>query len=137
MQAVVFAEGLWAELSIAGFGIEDPLAEAWRRFEPLLVRTRGYHQVIARKRGREVGVAAMFTRRRVAWLGGGSVLPAARGDGIQRALIAYRARAAEALGCRRAMATADVDDVSAANLTAMGPRRIWTRAQYRYDPLMD
>ena len=103
----------------------------------MLVRTRGYHQVIARKRGREVGVAAMFTRRRVAWLGGGSVLPAARGDGIQRALIAYRARAAEALGCRRAMATADVDDVSAANLTAMGPRRIWTRAQYRYDPLMD
>ena len=76
----------------------------------------------------------MFTRRRIAWLGAGTVLPEARGRGIQRALIAYRARAAEALGCRRVMATAELGDVSAANLSAMGMARIWSRTHYPFDP---
>ncbi|HEX5825457.1 MAG TPA: GNAT family N-acetyltransferase, partial [Candidatus Limnocylindrales bacterium] len=127
----------WAELFVAGFGIEGPLAGAWLRFAPILAKARGYHQVIARQGGREVGAAAMFTRRRVAWLGAGTVLPEARGRGIQRALIAHRARAAETLGCRRVMATAELDDVSAANLTSMGIPRIWSRTHYRFDPAVD
>jgi GNAT superfamily N-acetyltransferase len=65
-------------------------------------------QLIARLDGRDVGAAAMFTRRRIAWLGAGTVLPEARGRGIQRALIAQRARAADELGCRRIIATADL-----------------------------
>jgi MOSC domain-containing protein YiiM/GNAT superfamily N-acetyltransferase len=127
-------ERLWAEVFVAGFGIEGPLAEAWLRFEPVLASARGYHQVIAWQDGRAVAAAATFTRRRVAWLGAGTVLPDARGRGIQRALIAYRARAAETAGCRRVMATAELDDVSAANLTAMGIPRIWSRTHYRFDP---
>jgi MOSC domain-containing protein YiiM/GNAT superfamily N-acetyltransferase len=127
-------ETRWAELFVAGFGIEGPLAEAWLRFEPRLARARGYYQVIAALDGREVGAAAMFTRRRIAWLGAGTVLPEARGLGIQRALIAHRARAAEALGCRRVMATAELDDVSAANLAAMAMPRIWSRTHYPFDP---
>lgn len=127
-------ERRWAELFVAGFGIEDPLAEAWLRFEPQLARARGYYQVIAALDGRDVGAAAMFTRRRIAWLGAGTVLPEARGRGIQRALIAYRARAAEVLGCRRVMATAELGDVSASNLAAMGMPRIWTRTHYPFDP---
>jgi MOSC domain-containing protein YiiM len=127
----------WAELFIAGFDIQGPLAEAWLRFEPVLARTRGYHQLIARLDGRDIGVAAMFTRRRVAWLGAGSVLPEARGQGIQRAMIAHRARAAETLGCRRIMATADLDDLSSANLAAMSIPRIWSRVHYRFDPALD
>jgi GNAT superfamily N-acetyltransferase len=127
-------ERRWAELFVAGFEIEGTLADAWLRFNPILARTRGYEQLIARQDGRDVGVAAMFTRRRVAWLGAGSVLPEARGQGIQRALIADRARRAEAMGCRRIMATADLDGTSAANLTAMGIPRIWSRAEYRFNP---
>jgi GNAT superfamily N-acetyltransferase len=127
-------ETRWAELFVAGFGIEGPLAEAWLRFEPRLARARGYYQVIAALDGREVGAAAMFIRRRIAWLGAGTVLPEARGLGIQRALIAHRARAAEALGCRRVMATAELDDVSAANLAAMAMPRIWSRTHYPFDP---
>jgi GNAT superfamily N-acetyltransferase len=130
-------EERWAELFLAGFGIEGPLADAWLRFEPLLARTRGYHQVIARLDGRDVGAAATFTRRRVAWLGGATVLPEARGRGVQRAMIAHRARTAEAAGCQRVMATADLDGVSAANLTAIGIPRIWTRTHYRFDPAAD
>jgi MOSC domain-containing protein YiiM len=127
-------ETRWAELFVAGFGIEGPLAEAWLRFERYLAKAHSYYQVIARQGGRDVGAAATFTRRRVAWLGAGTVLPEARGQGVQRALIAHRARAADALGCRRAMATAELDDTSAANLTAMGMPRIWSRAHYPFDP---
>ena len=123
-----------AELFIAGFGVEGALADAWRRFNPILVRVRGYHQFIAALDGRDVAASAMFLRRRVAWLGGGTVLSEARGGGIQRMLIADRVRRAAAAGAQRAMATADVDSRSAANLEAFGLRRIWTRAAYRVDP---
>ena len=75
----------------------------------------------------------MFTRRRVAWLGAGTVLPEARGRGIQRALIADRARLAAAAGCTKVMATADVGGRSAANLEALGLPRIWTRSHERFD----
>src|SRR3954470_11703087 len=95
----------WAELFVAGFGMSGPLADAWRRFNPILVRARGYHQFIAALDGRDVAASALFVRRRVGWLGAGTVLPEARGRGIQRALIADRvARAAEA-GAHRVMAT--------------------------------
>ncbi|HLO35715.1 MAG TPA: GNAT family N-acetyltransferase, partial [Candidatus Deferrimicrobium sp.] len=124
----------WAELFVAGFTIEGPLADAWRRFNPILVRSRGYHQFVAALDGRDVAASATFTRRRVAWLGAGTVLPEARGRGIQRALIVDRVRRAADAGVRRVMATAEVDTVSAANLEALGIRRIWTRAHYRVEP---
>jgi GNAT superfamily N-acetyltransferase len=126
--------GCWAELIIAGFGVEGPLADAWRRFNPILAQARGYHQFIAALDGRDVAAAAMFIRRRVAWLGAGTVLPQARGRGIQRALIEDRIRRAAAAGAHRVMATADVDSVSAANLEALGLPRIWTRGHYRVEP---
>jgi MOSC domain-containing protein YiiM/GNAT superfamily N-acetyltransferase len=125
--------GRWAELFVAGFGVEGPLADAWRRFNPILARARGYHQFIAALDGRDVAASAMFTRRRVAWLGAGTVLPEARGRGIQRVLIEDRLRRAAAAGAHRALATADVDSVSAANLGVLGLPRIWTRGLYRVD----
>jgi MOSC domain-containing protein YiiM/ribosomal protein S18 acetylase RimI-like enzyme len=124
----------WAELFVAGFGIEGPLADAWPRFNPLLVRAKGYHQLIASIEGRDVAVAASFTRRRVVWLGGAAVLPEARGLGIQRALVVERIRRGIEAGAHRATATAADRSVSAANLEALGLHRIWTRASYRFEP---
>jgi MOSC domain-containing protein YiiM/GNAT superfamily N-acetyltransferase len=123
----------WAEAFVAGFGLEDPLATAWRRLAPELARSRGQHQFLAEIEGRVVGAAASFVRRRVAWLGGGTVLPEARGRGIQRALIAERIARATDAGARWAMATADADTISAGNLEAMGLPRIWTRTSWRLD----
>jgi GNAT superfamily N-acetyltransferase len=125
----------WAELFIAGFEVDEPIDDAWRRFTPSLVRARGQQQFIGSLDGRDVAASAMFNRRRVTWLGAGTVLPEARGRGIQRALIADRAvRGAEA-GSLRVMATADVDSVSAANLEALGIERIWTRALARVNTM--
>ena len=126
--------GRWAELFVAGFEIEDPLAAAWCRFNPILVRSRGYQQFIGSLDGRDVAASALFNRRRVAWLGGGTVLPEARGRGIQRALIADRVRRGAEAGSTRIMATAEIDTPSAANLERFGIRRIWTRGHLRVDP---
>jgi GNAT superfamily N-acetyltransferase len=124
----------WAELYIAGFAIEGPVADAWRRFNPILVRARGYHQFIASLNGRDVAASALFNRRRVGWLGAGTVLPEARGRGIQRVLLVDRARRAAEAGSTRVMSTAEVDTRSATNLEALGIRRIWTRGHFRVEP---
>jgi ribosomal protein S18 acetylase RimI-like enzyme len=123
----------WADLFIEAFEVDGAAADAWRRFNPLLVRVRGYHQLIASLDGRDVAVAASYTRRRVVWLGGGAVLPEARGRGIQRALIVERIRRGVEAGAHRAFATADIGSVSGANLEALGLRHIWTRGSYRFD----
>jgi GNAT superfamily N-acetyltransferase len=123
----------WADLYIAGFGIEGPLADAWRRFNPLLARAKGYQQFIAALDGRDVAVSAMFNRRRVAWLGAGTVLPEARGRGIQRVLLADRVRRSAAAGSTRVLSTAEIDTTSASNLEALAIRRIWTRGHFRVD----
>jgi GNAT superfamily N-acetyltransferase len=127
----------WAELFIAGNELDARIAGAWRRFNPWLVRSRGQQQFIASLDGRDVAASAMFNRRRVAWLGAATVLPDARGRGIQRALIADRVLRANHAGSLRVIATADVDGVSAANLEALGIERIWTRALGRVDPKPD
>lgn len=123
----------WTGLFVAGFEVQEPLADAWRRFNPILARARGHREFIASLDGRDVAASAMFTRRRVAWLGAGTVLPEARGRGIQRTLIADRARLAAAAGCTKVMATADVGGRSAANLEAVGLPRVWTRSHERFD----
>ena len=124
----------WIAASVAANEVPDDVAGAIRRTGPFLARTKGEHLVIASLDGRDVGVAASFTRRRVAWLGGAAVLPEARGLGIQRALILERVRRAADAACRTAMATANAGSVSAANLEAMGIPRVWTRARYRVEP---
>ena len=124
----------WADVFIAGFGIQGPIADAWRRLNPILIRSRSYHQFIARLDGHDVAASALFVRRRVAWLGAGTVLPEARGQGIQRVLLADRLRRGADAGARKAMATADLGSTSGRNLEAVGLHRIWTRVLYRFDP---
>ena len=124
----------WADLFVAGFAIEEPIAGAWRRLNPILVRARGYQQFIGSLDGRDIAASALFNRRRVGWLGAGTVLPEARGRGIQRALIADRVRRAAEAGSTRVMATAEIDTPSAANLERFAIRRIWTRGHLRVDP---
>ena len=124
----------WVELFIEAFEIEQPTADAWRRFERQLAKAHGYHQVIAELDGRPVAVAATQTHRRVAWLGAGGVLPEARGRGIQRALIHHRVMVAAMAGCTRAMATASGGSLSSTNLVAAGLPEVWRRQHLRFDP---
>src|SRR4029079_13837779 len=112
----------WTDVVLAGFGMDGPNADAWRRLAPFLLASKGEHTFLAALHGRDVAAAQLFTRRRVGWIGNATVLPEARGQGVQRALIAHRICAAVEAGCRRVMATADAGSRSAANLEAMGLR---------------
>jgi MOSC domain-containing protein YiiM/GNAT superfamily N-acetyltransferase len=124
----------WSDAYVDWFDVPIGHLTARRRLTPLLARTRGYTQYVAELDGELVGIAAMQTHRRVAWLGAGGVHPDARGRGIQRALIAYRAARAAEAHCTRVMATALADTVSAGNLEAVGLREIWRRRHFRWDP---
>jgi len=71
-------------------------------------------------------------RRGVALLGAAEVVPAWRGRGIHRALIAERARQAEAEGTLHLVAQARQGSPSARHLAAMGLRPVWSRRDYPY-----
>jgi MOSC domain-containing protein YiiM/GNAT superfamily N-acetyltransferase len=83
---------------------------------------------------RPVGAASLHTHGKVAWLRGGVVAPDARGNGIQRALIAARARQAEEEGCTIIGSMAESEGPSATNLHRMRLRQIGTRRQFAYTP---
>jgi GNAT superfamily N-acetyltransferase len=110
------------------------MAPAVRRafLEGLLATAAGHGSTIflAEADGSPVGWARVFVRRGVALLGAAEVVPAWRGRGIHRALIAARARQAEAEGALHVVAQARDGSPSARNLAAMGLRPIWTRRDY-------
>lgn len=124
----------WAAIVVEGVGLEGEEAAAWPRLAPELARSRGQHLFIGELDGDAVAAGALFLRRRVAWLGGAAVLPAARGKGIQRWLIAERVRFAVERGAEIVMASADPDGPSERNLQSMGLKRLWGRRLWRFDP---
>jgi MOSC domain-containing protein YiiM/GNAT superfamily N-acetyltransferase len=91
-------------------------------------------QLIVERGGEAVGIAALHTRHRAAWMRGVWVAPAERGKGIQGAAIAARARLAGERGCDLIGASAAPGDASARNLERMGLRLVGTREHYRYVP---
>jgi MOSC domain-containing protein YiiM len=84
--------------------------------------------------GRPVGAASLHTSAQVGWLRGGVVAPDARGHGIQRALIAARARRAIELRCDLLGSWAEPEGPSATNLRRMGLRVVGERRLYPYRP---
>jgi GNAT superfamily N-acetyltransferase len=62
------------------------------------------------------------------------VAPQFRGRGLQRALVAARARAAIELGCDLVGAAAEPGWVSADNIERAGMRPVGTRGHYIYEP---
>jgi GNAT superfamily N-acetyltransferase len=78
--------------------------------------------------GRPVGTGSLTPIRTVAWLGGASTLPEARGRGAQHALLVDRLHRAQRMGCTLAAVTAVPDGVSARNLLRVGFQLLYTQA---------
>ncbi len=124
----------WTDAIVAGFGLLEPEAAAWRDLAPHLARATGEHLFVAEREGRVVGAAALFARRKVGLLAAAAVIPEARGGGVHRALIAARTRLAAQIGCDRLMATATSGGPSERNLVRAGFRPLWARRLWRFDP---
>ena len=90
--------------------------------------------MVARSGDAEVARAWLYTYRDTGWMRGAYVEPAWRGRGLQRSLLHARARLAAERGCDLVGTTAEPDTVSAANMIAVGLRRLAKRSQYRYEP---
>jgi MOSC domain-containing protein YiiM/GNAT superfamily N-acetyltransferase len=124
----------WTSVLVEASGIEGRERDAWLAIGRRLVGSAGRHHLLVEDGGVAVGVASLFTRRRVGLLATAAVLPAARGRGIQRALISERTRLAIERRCTTVTATALVGNSSARNLAAMGFRPVHEQALYRFDP---
>jgi MOSC domain-containing protein YiiM/GNAT superfamily N-acetyltransferase len=124
----------WTSVLVEASAIEGREQDAWFTIGRRLVGSGGHHHLLAELDGEPVGVASLFTRRRVGLLAMTAVLPRARGHGIQRALIAERVRLATDRRCTVAAASALAESSSAGNLEAMGFEAVHEQALYRFHP---
>ncbi len=91
-------------------------------------RVPGAHNLLAMIDGKAVGTGSLTPVRTVAWLGGATTLPEARGRGAQHALLVDRLHRAKRMGCNLAAVTAVPDGVSARNLLRVGFQLLYTQA---------
>jgi len=126
--------GPWAEIVVAASEMDGGVARAWRAAESGLGHAAHHHRFVAYLDGTPVGAASLHAHHGVGWLCAASVLPHARGRGVQRALLAARAERAVALRCDVIGAAAVAGSASHENVRQLGFRRVATRRSYRYDP---
>jgi len=127
----------WTTVLVEASEIEGRERDAWFAIGRRLVGSAGQHHLLVEDRRAAVGVAGLFTRRRVGLLASAAVLPAARGRGIHRALIAERIRIGIERRCTTVTASALVGSPSARNLATMGFRPVHEQALYRFNPGAD
>lgn len=126
-------DGALVEQVMRAAGASDPPA-VWSAVMAGLAGHPHATVVLAEEAGRPVAAAVLYLHHRTAWLRGASVVPQARGRGLQRALIAERARLAIERGGELLGAAAEPGSRSARNLEQAGLRRVGVRRQYRYQP---
>jgi len=121
----------WETILCDGFALDGPVRAAWLAAAPAIARIPGMHMLIADLDGGPAGAAGLYTRARVGGMSSAAVLPWARGRGIQGALIAARARLAEANACT--LVTGQAEGTSERNLLRAGMARLLVRGIYRVE----
>jgi GNAT superfamily N-acetyltransferase len=84
----------------------------------------GCTQLVARLDGAVVGCGSLTVLAGTGWLGAAATVPAARGRGVQTALLRHRLRLAADAGCDLVGVTASVGSVSYRNLQRVGFRLV-------------
>jgi MOSC domain-containing protein YiiM/GNAT superfamily N-acetyltransferase len=125
--------GTWASMVVEAAGLPPAAGRAFVDLEPHLARAAHHHRFIAELHGRAVGAGSLHTHHGVGWLRAGTVLPAHRGRGIQRALIEERSAAAARLGCDLVGGSATEGGSSSRNLGRVGARAVAVRHRYPID----
>ena len=125
----------WMEIVIEANAPIPEVATLWRSMAPHIGRTPDWTLIAGEADGRMVAAASLFVTDGVGWQSWASVLPAARGHGFQRALIAARTRLAAEAGCDIVAAWALAGAHSSDNLARAGLRRIGQRVVVRASDL--
>jgi MOSC domain-containing protein YiiM len=124
----------WETILCDAFALDGPVRAAWLAAAPAIAAIPGQHLLVAELDGRPAGAAGLYLRARVGGLVPAAVLPWARGRGIHSALIAARARLAEAHGCTLLTGQAETDGTSERNMRRAGMGRLLVRGAYRVEP---
>jgi MOSC domain-containing protein YiiM/GNAT superfamily N-acetyltransferase len=101
---------------------------------PFLLAAPARTALIAEEGGRPIATASLHVHHHVGLLRQMHVVPDARGRGLQRVLIAARARLAVERGCDLIASSAAPGSISEGNLATMGLERVGIRDVYRFDP---
>ena len=113
----------------AGANSPRPL-EFISSFGPTAAGAEDTHQFMAVQRGVPIAAGSLSIHGDVALLAGASTVPAARGQGAQRALLAARLSHAGAQGCSVAMMGAAPGSGSQRNAERSGFRIAYTRIKW-------
>ena len=125
----------WGRIHAAAFELEGAEAAAWPTITSGLADRPHTALFLAEQDGRAVGAGSVTVRHGVAFLRAGGVVPEARGQGIQRALIATRVtHAVEVEEATLLSMCAEPGSVSARNVEVLGFERVGTIKAWRFDP---
>jgi MOSC domain-containing protein YiiM/GNAT superfamily N-acetyltransferase len=120
----------WQGVLLEAFGMVGHEGDAWLAAAPHIAQLPGMQCLLGEIDGRPAAAAGLYSRARVGGLIPAAVLPAFRGRGIHRALIADRARRAAALNCDLVTSQAELGGASERNLMGMGLVRLHVRGNY-------
>ncbi len=123
----------WSDTSAAGWSETPELVEFLRRAGRITARASGTHAFVAEREGRAIATGAMHVHGGIALLAGASTVPAERGRGGHRALLAARLRFAVAAGCELVMMCASPGSTSQRNAERRGFRIAYTRLKWARD----
>jgi GNAT superfamily N-acetyltransferase len=125
------AADAWMDIILAAYEPDAETAALWRSMAPHLAAHPGRRLLTGALDGRVVAASSIQLTDDGAWISWAGVVPAARGHGIQRAMITARARLATQLGGEPVAAWALAGAHSSANLAAVGLRPIGERVSVR------
>jgi GNAT superfamily N-acetyltransferase len=109
----------WMDVVVEGYAPAPEVAAIWRSISDRATGD-GQCRLLGELDGRLVAASSIFITGDRGWLSWATVLPAARGLGMQRAMIAARARVAADAGCTAIAAWALASAHSSRNLARAG-----------------
>lgn len=121
---------LWAATTLHGWSEFPEVSDFISSFGPTAAAAEDTHQFMAVQRGAPIATGSLSLHGDVALLAGASTVPAARGQGAQRALLAARLAFAGAQGCSVAMMGAAPGSGSQRNAERSGFRIAYTRIKW-------
>ena len=121
----------WIDLVVEGYDPADDVAAVWRSMAAHFAGAPARRMLIGDLDGRSVAACSLMVSGHRGWLSWATVLPDARGRGIQRAMIAARAAVAAQDGCDLIAAWALAGAHSSGNLERAGLPRIGERVAVR------